>query len=171
MSKRVTFDAKKIIAAEKAGDTRRLSGYLANIKGAYAEDLARKEIVGPAIKELSHVNKGGVDFAVKNGNMLDIVEAKARQSLSKKDLKNYIITDSNGVVKKFNADYVVNDLGDEFLNPKNQKRFVLYLNGPDSTDIMKKLNLPDRIPYMYKNSDTGEEVSGTIDIVVMAMNK
>lgn len=172
LTDRVTFDVKKMVSAAENGKP--TSGYLNNLKGAYAEDLARQEIVGPAIRELSHVNKGGVDFAVKNGNVLNIVEAKARKALSRSDIENYIKPDKRTGELAFNADYVVKDLGDDFLNPNYQKRFVLYLNGPESTDIMKKLDLPANLPYKYTSKDPktkGQIFEGTIEIIVKAVNK
>ena len=149
--------------------------YLSNLKGAYAEDLAKQDIVGNAVKDLSHVNKGRLDYVAKNGNVLDIVEAKARQSLSKKDIKNYIKTDSNGVLKKFNVKYSVNELGEDYLKDKSvQKRFLLYLNGPNSQTIKNSLNLPASVPYKFKSKDIkteGQIFEGTVEIVIKAVNK
>ena len=170
LSDRCTVDIQKMVAADAAGYSNRVTGYLGNLKGAYGEHLASQDIVGDVVvKHLSHVNKGGVDYAVLDGSKLKIVEAKARQSLSKSNLKNYIKTDKNGVVTQFNADYAVKDLGDDFLNPNYQKQFVLYLNGPNSQAIKSSLNLPASLPYELTRG--GQELSGTIDIIVMAVNK
>lgn len=161
------------MAADAAGKS--TTSYLSNLKGAYAEDLAKQDIVGNAVKDLSHVNKGRLDYVAKNGNVLDIVEAKARQSLSKKDIKNYIKTDSNGVLKKFNVKYSVNELGEDYLKDKSvQKRFLLYLNGPNSQTIKNSLNLPASVPYKFKSKDIkteGQIFEGTVEIVIKAVNK
>ena len=110
-----------------------------------------------------------MDYAALDGSVLKIVEAKARKSLSKKDIKNYVVPDDITGDLVFNADYAVNNLGDDFLNSKYQKQFVLYLNGPNSKAIKNSLNLPASVPYEYKTRT--KEFSGTIEIIVMAVNK
>lgn len=169
LSTRCTVDIQKMVAADAAGYSNRVTGYLGNLKGAYGEHLASQDIVGDyAVKELSHVNKGGVDYAVLDGSKLKIVEAKARKALSRSDIENYIKPDEITGDLVFNADYVVKDLGDDFLNPNYQKQFVLYLNGPNSQAIKSSLNLPASLPYELTRG--GQELSGTIDIIVMAVN-
>lgn len=180
LSKRVTFDVKKIIAAEKAGDTRRLSGYLANIKGAYAEDLAKRDLVTDGIdviKDISHVNAGGPDMALRSAHFDDVVETKFVQSLTVSKLKNYVIRNDITGEYVLNAKYIGMHLGGEFFtNSQNQKRFVLYLNGPQSADIMKNLKqkLPERVPFKYTSTDPktqGQIFEGTFEIVIKAVNK
>ncbi len=173
LSGRCTVDIQKMVAADAAGQS--TARYLGNLKGAYAEHLASVDVTGTAIKEVSHINKGGVDYTVLDGSVLKIVEAKARQSLSKSNLKNYIKTDKNGVVTKFNADYVIKDLGEDYFKDSNiQKQFVLYLNGPNSQAIKNSLNLPASLPYEFtsKNPETkGQYFQGTVEIVIKAVNK
>lgn len=99
-------------AAGAAG--RSTVGYLGNLKGAYTESLAKSDIAGNTIIDLKHINKGGIDYAAKEGNTLRIVEAKARQGLTLKDIKNFIKTDKNGIITEFNADYAVKELGSQY---------------------------------------------------------
>lgn len=116
-----------------------------------------------------------MDYAALDGNVLKIVEAKARKSLSKKDIKNYVVPDDITGDLVFNADYAVTNLGEEiFKDPGLQKRFVLYLNSPNSQAIKNSLNLPTSLPYEFssKNLETkGQIIKGTIDVIVMAVNK
>ncbi len=98
-------------------------GLLTNVSsaitnGTYTEYLAKGDTVGDIVTDLAHINKGGIDYAAKEGNVLKIVEAKARASLSRADIKNYIKTDKSGAVKEFNVDYAVKELGEKyFTNP------------------------------------------------------
>lgn len=166
---RVTFDAKKMTAADVAG--RSTAGYLGNLKGAYTESLASIDIGGTAVIGLKHVNKGGPDYAAMvGGDTLKIVEAKARQSLTLANLDRYIKPNKVGALE-FNAAYVMKDISEDYFKNAATKQFVLYLNGPNSLDIMKNLNLPSKLPYEYINPKTNERFSGTIDIIVMAVNK
>ena len=112
-----------------------------------------------------------MDYAALDGNVLKIIEAKARKSLSKKDIKNYVVPDDITGDLVFNADYATLHLGDDFLNSKYQKQFVLYLNGPNSQAIKNSLNLPTSVPYEYTNSATEETVTGVVEIIVLAVNK
>ncbi|MDW7776700.1 MAG: hypothetical protein SCH39_10265 [Methanosarcinales archaeon] len=173
LSDRVTFDVKKMVsAAEQGGDTTK---YLNNLKGAYAEDLARMDLAPNGIgviRDISHINTGGPDMALRNAHFDDVVEVKSVQSLPISKLERYIKPDKITGEFVLNADYIGMHLGDEFFtNSQNQKRFVLYLNGPQSADIMKnlKMKLPERVPYSYKTR-TGE-VTGTVEIKIMAVNK
>lgn len=168
LSDRVTFNVKKMVAADAAGKS--TAGYLGNLKGAYTEDFLKTDIAGETIKDISHINKGGLDYVALDEYVLKIVEAKARQSLRVKDIKNYVKTDKNGVVTNFNADYAIGELGEDyFKNLKIQKQFVLYLNGPNSQTIKNSLNLPASLPYKFTSG--GKDIRGTIEIVVMAVNK
>lgn len=170
---RVTIDIKKMTAADAAG--RSTAGYLGNLKGAYTEYLAKSDITGNTIIDLKHINKGGIDYAAKEGNVLKIVESKARQSLTSRDIKNYIKTDANGVIKEFNVKYTIKELGENyFKDASTNKQFILYMNGPNSQAIKNSLNLPASLPYEFssKNPETpGQIIKGTIDIVVTAVNK
>jgi len=174
LSDRVTFNVKKMVAADAAGKS--TTSYLGNLKGAYAEDLAMWDIAGDVIiKDLSHINKGGVDYAVLDGSVLKIVEAKARKSLSRSNIENYIKPDKRTGDLVFNANYAVKNLGEDiFKDPGLQKRFVLYLNGPNSQAIKNSLNLPTSVPYNFKSKigeTAGQEIKGTIEVVVIAVNK
>ncbi|KCZ72843.1 hypothetical protein ANME2D_01278 [Candidatus Methanoperedens nitroreducens] len=124
------------------------------------------------IIDLKHINKGGVDYAVLDGTVLKIVEAKARQSLTLGNLDRYIKPNKLTDALEFNAKYVVKDVGEDYFKNENvQKQFILYLNGPKSQAIKDNLNLPASLPYKFKDSITGEEITGTVDIVVIAVNK
>lgn len=59
-------------SAYEAG--RPTAGYLGNLKGAYTESLAKSDIAGNTIIDLKHINKGGIDYAAKEGNTLKIEE-------------------------------------------------------------------------------------------------
>lgn len=66
-----------MMAADAAGKS--VTGYLGNLKGAYTESLAKSDITGATILDLKHINKGGIDYAAKEGDtLLKIVETKAR---------------------------------------------------------------------------------------------
>lgn len=167
---KVTFDVKKMTAAYEAGGS--TAGYLGNLKGAYTEYLAKGDIAGNTIINIKHINKGGVDYAAFDGGVLKIVEAKARQSLTLANFKkNYLIINDNGVIKGFNAKYAIKDISENyFKDPSTQKQFILYLNGPNSQAIKNSLNLPASLPYEFKDSNYIIR-KGTVDIVVMAVNK
>lgn len=171
---RVTFDAKKMTAADAAG--RSTAGYLGNLKGAYTEYLASIDIGSNAVIVVKHVNKGGSDYAAMvGGDTLKIVEAKARQSLTLANLDRYIKPSKLTGAIEFNAEYVIKELGEDyFKNTATKKQFVLYLNVPNSQAIKNSLNLPASFSYEFisKNPATkGQTFTGTIDIIVMAVNK
>jgi len=166
---RVTFDAKKMTAADAAG--RSTAGYLGNLKGAYTEYLASIDIGGTVVIGVKHVNKGGPDYvAMVGGDTLKIVEAKARQSLTLGNLDRYIKPNKLTGALEFNGDYVIKDIGEDyFKNPSIKKQFLLYLNGPNSQAIKNSLNLPASLPYEFTRGT--EKIKGTIEIVVIAVNK
>ncbi len=174
LADRCTVDIKKMVAADKAGKP--TYGYLNNLKGAYAEDLASQDIVGDVVvKHISHVNNGGVDYAVLEGNVLKIVEAKARQSLSRSHIKNYIIPDRRTGELVYNVDYAIKELGEDYFKDSNiQKQFILYHNGPNSQAIKNSLNLPVSVPYKFKSKigeTAGQEIKGSIEIVIITVSK
>jgi len=169
---RVTFNNLKITSSRKAGKP--ITSFTGNLQGAYSELCAKQDIPGTVVRDLSHINAGGVDYAVMSGNTLKIVEVKARQSLERADLKNYIKLDQQGNPVSFNANYAILSLGEDyFKNPNIQKEFVLYINSPESTAIRNHLNLdPDLIlPYVFKAKDGSGWHSGTVKITVTAVNK
>ncbi|MDJ1420789.1 MAG: VWA domain-containing protein [Candidatus Methanoperedens sp.] len=178
LTDRVTIDVKKMTAADAAGKS--VAGYLGNLKGAYGEYLVKKEILGNIpensrniLIDTKHVNKGGPDYSDIYDNVLNIAEAKTRQTLTLWDLRNYIKKDELTDALEFNVKYSANHIGKDYFdsnkNPNLRKQFILYLNGPNSQAIKDGLNLPSRLPYNYKTRT--EEFSGTIDIVVRAVNK
>lgn len=140
----------------------------------------KKEILGNIpensrniLIDTKHVNKGGPDYSDIYDNVLNIAEAKTRQTLTLWDLRNYIKKDELTDALEFNVKYSANHIGKDYFdsnkNPNLRKQFILYLNGPNSQAIKDGLNLPSRLPYNYKTRT--EEFSGTIDIVVRAVNK
>ena len=105
------------------------------------------------------------------GNVLKIVEAKARQSLSRSQIENYIIPDRRTGELVYNVEYSIKELEEDYFKDSNiQTQFVLYLNGPNSQAIKNSLNLPERLPYKFTDADEIEQ-TGFIDIVVVAVNK
>ncbi len=163
-----TINVEMTAAYEAGGST---AGYLGNLKGAYTEYLASIDITGTVVIGLKHVNKGGPDYAAMvGGDTLKIVEAKARQSLTLANLDRYIKPNKLTGALEFNADYVIKDIGEDYFKNAATKQFVLYLNGPNSQAIKNSLNLPASLPYKFTDSD---EIirTGTVDIVVMAVNK
>ena len=156
-------------AADAAG--RSTAGYLGNLKGAYTESLAKSDITGNTIIDLKHINKGGIDYAAKEGDVLKIVESKARQSLTLKNIENYVKPNEITGALEFNANYVKRELEDYLIDTTiKKKQFILYLNGPNSQAIKNSLNLPTSLPYKFKDSNDIIR-TGTVDVVVMAVNK
>jgi len=170
---RVTFDTLKITSARKAGKP--ITSFTGNLQGAYSELCAKQDIAGTVVRDLSHINTGGVDYAVMSGNTLKIVEVKARQSMERADLWNYIKLDQQGNPVSFNVNYAIQSLGEDyFKNPNIQKEFVLYINSPESTAIRKHLNLPTSLPYSFKSKvqgTSGQEFTGVVSISCIAVNK
>jgi len=71
----------------------------------------------------------------------------------------------------YNVEYSIKELGEDYFKDSNiNKQFVLYLNGPNSQSIKNSLNLPSSVPYKFKDSDEILQ-TGTVDIVVMAVNR
>lgn len=171
---RVTFNTLNVVRAQKLGQP--ILPYMNNLQGAYSELCAKLDIGGDAVRDLSHVNTGGVDYAalVDGGNTLKIVEVKARQSLERSDLWNYIKFDQQGNPASFNVNYVTNSLGEDFFKEQStvSKEFVLYINSPESTAIKNHLNFnPDlRLWYEFTDSDGLSHV-GSVKITVTAVNK
>lgn len=175
LNDRCTFSAKKLAAAQKAGKSQNyVNGYVNNLKGAYTEQLTKNFIGGTEVVDLSHVNKGGIDYAGLSGNTLKIGEAKAVQSLSLSDLKNYIQIDKVTGATQFNVNYVGENLGSDsyFKDPAFVKEFVLYVNSPESLSIrnglISKLGTVSEIPYKYMKG--GQEFTGTVKIVIEAVS-
>jgi hypothetical protein len=167
---RCTVDIKKMVAADKADKP--TYGYLNNLKGAYGEHLASKYLAGDTIiKGVSKVNVGGVDIATLDNKVLKILESKACKKLSISNINRYIKIDRKTGNQVFDAEYVINDIGDEYLVKKDiQKQFILFLSGPESQNIKNNLKLPERLPYKFTDADEIEQ-TGFIDIVVVAVNK
>ncbi len=174
---RVTLNTLNVVRAQKLGQP--ILPYTNNLQGAYSELCAKEDIGTAFVRDLSHVNAGGVDYAalVDEGGSttLKIVEVKARQSLERSDLWNYIKFDQQGNPVSFNVNYAILSLGEDyFKNPSIQKEFVLYINSPESTAIMNHLNLPERLSYSFKSrvGDTkGQIFTGEVVIRCMAVNK
>ncbi len=143
-----------------------------NLKGAYGEHLASKYLAGDTIiKGVSKVNVGGVDIATLDNKVLKILESKACKKLSISNINRYIKIDRKTGNQVFDAEYVINDIGDEYLVKKDiQKQFILFLSGPESQNIKNNLKLPERLPYKFTDADEIEQ-TGFIDIVVVAVNK
>jgi len=173
MKDRCTFNAKKASAAQKAGKSTYVNGYINNLKGAYTEDLLAKYIgENPnALVKLSKVNKGGIDYADISGTTLKIGEAKAVQSLSLSKLKNYIKPNTATGDLEFNLNYAQKEIGDAYLkNPSIQKEFVLYVNSPTSGTIKQALNLPESVPYNYLD-DNGQKIIENVKITVISVSE
>ena len=169
LTDRYTVDIKKMVAADKAGKP--TYGYLNNLKGAYGEHLANEYITGKFIKEVSKVNKGGVDIATLDNKVFKILESKACKKLSMSDIKRYVKCDKNGNPIEYNAKYVTKDIGEDLFKKEDiQKQFILFLSGPESQKIKNNLKLPERLPYKFTDADEIEQ-TGFIDIVVVAVNK
>jgi len=175
LNKRCTFNAKKLAAAQKKGNVQSyVNGYANNLKGAYTEQLTEDFIGGNAVVDLSHVNKGGIDYAGLSGNTLKIGEAKAVQSLSMSKLKNYILPSEVPGTWKFNTNYVIENLGSDsyFKNSGISKEFVLYINSPQSLTIKNSLisQLGDASEIPYKYTKGGQEYTGMVKITIEAVN-
>ncbi len=54
-------------------------------------------------------------------------------------------------------------------DPNINKKFILYLNGPNSQAIKNSLNLPSSVPYSFTDSK-GIFRSGTVEVIVKAVN-
>lgn len=176
MASRVTIDLTKLESAQKAGKTRSIQSWLGNIRGSYTEYKARDELYKSGvtiITDLSHINKPGLDLVLKDGNSLKIVECKAVKDLSTSNLKNYLVLDNSGQITGYNVNYaLLQGLPESyFTDPNINKQFILYINSPESAAIKTKLNLPASVPYSIKNSQTNQEVKGSVNIIVMAANQ
>ncbi|WP_094227737.1 hypothetical protein [Methanolobus psychrotolerans] len=180
MKDRCTFNAKKAAAAQKAGKSTHVNGFVNNLKGAYTEDLLAKHIGGDAVVQISHVNKGGIDYAGRFGNpphTLKIGEAKAVQSLSMSKLKNYIGPNKVTGELEFNTNYVTDKFGDNsyFKDTTINKEFVLYINSPDSAavkqNLISQLGGLSEVPYKYIDPDTGNTISSTVKITIEAVSQ
>ena len=172
-----TFNVKKAANRENipARYQSYVSKYINNLKGAYTEDLLAKHIGGDEIVVgLSHVNKGGIDYAgliTGPPKTLKIGEAKAVQSLSLSKLKNYIKPNTITGDLEFNLNYALKEMGDQYLkNPSIQKEFVLHINSPTSETIKQALNLPESVPYKYFD-DNGQEIIENVKITVVAVSE
>ncbi|WP_321429450.1 DUF4114 domain-containing protein [uncultured Methanolobus sp.] len=173
---RCTFNAKKAAAAQNAGKSTYVDRFVNNLKGAYTEDLLAKHIGGDEIVVgLSHVNKGGIDYAglitTTTPQTLKIGEAKAVQSLSLSKLKNYITPNKVTGELEFNFNYARGKLGDEHLKDSSiQKEFVLYINSPESETIKQALDLPSSVQYSYKDR-LGQMITETVTITVKTVSE
>ncbi|MFA4876312.1 MAG: PEGA domain-containing protein [Methanoregula sp.] len=175
MATRVHIDLDALESAQKVGKPRSVQSRLGNIQGAYTEYTARTEMVYPGveiIRDLSHINKPGLDLVIKQGNTIKIIECKAVKDLSTSNLRNYLIINrETGAVTGFNVNYAILQKLDEsyFTDPNINKQFILYINSPESTVIKNKLNLPASVPYKYTKS--GVDYSGTVQVTVLAVSK
>jgi hypothetical protein len=172
MASRVTIDLTKLESTQKAGKTSSIQRWLGNIQGAYGEYKGKEAIYREGmtiIKDLSHVNKPGLDLVLRDGNTIKIIECKAVKDLSVSNLRNYLITDkTTGAISGYNANYAVMEGLQEsyFTDPTITKQFILYINSPESTAIKSKLDLPASVPYKYTKG--GIDYTGTVQIIVMA---
>ena len=172
LASRVTIDLTKLESAQKAGKTSSIQRWLGNIQGAYGEYKGKEAIYREGmtiIKDLSHVNKPGLDLVLKDGNTIKIIECKAVKDLSVSNLRNYLITDkTTGAITGYNAQYAVLEGLPEsyFTDPTINKQFILYINSPESTAIKSKLNLPASVPYKYTKGSI--DYTGTVQVIVMA---
>jgi len=93
-----------------ADDTANL-GRLSNIKGAYAEWLAEqlRRVEGwETLRPRHAVNAPGYDLIVTDGNVVRLIEAKARQALRLRDVRNYLYIGSDGLLR------LITDYFDQF---------------------------------------------------------
>lgn len=176
LKERVTLNAKKLVAAQRKGNVQSyVDGFANNLKGAYTEQLTKDFIGGTAVVSLSHVNKGGIDYAGLSGNTLKIGEAKAVQSLSMPKLKNYILPGEVPGTWKFNTNYAIENLESDFYFKDSgiSKEFVLYINSPESSTIKNSLisQLGDASEIPYKYTKSGQEYTGMVKITIEAVSK
>ncbi len=147
-----------------------------NLKGAYGEHLASEYLAGDIIiKGVSKVNKGGIDIATQDNKVLKILESKACKKLSISDIERDIKIDRKTGNQVFNAEYVINDIGNDLFKKEDiQKQFILFLSGPESQKIKNDLKLPERLSYEFTSKDIqikGQKIKGTIEIIVVAVNE
>ncbi|MBN2845681.1 MAG: hypothetical protein JXQ25_06840, partial [Deltaproteobacteria bacterium] len=103
-----------------------------------------------------------------------IIECKAVKTLSISKLSRFLVIDKDGKVTGFNMNYISNHLDESYIiNQEIKKEFVLYINSPESPYIADKLKhqLPESLPFTYRNQVTEEEITGTIQITVIAVDK
>lgn len=144
----LTVDLKGLAAAQQAGDARRVASYLGNLKGTYTQWLARQERLTQGwqvVQEAHHVNAPGYDLVLKQGSVYRLVEAKARASLSIKDLSNFVFRHNVTGELTFNVKYFLKNLTsldeearDALLRSGNFE-IEFYLNGPESARLAQEL--------------------------------
>ena len=78
--------------------------------------------------------------------------------------------DNNGQITGYNVKYaLLQGLPENYFTDSTiTKQFILYINSPESTAIKSKLNLPTSVPYKY--SKAGVDYTGTVQVIVMAVN-
>jgi hypothetical protein len=77
-------------------------GRLSNIKGVYAEWLTeqlRRADGCELLRGRKAVNAAGYDLIVTDGNVVRLIEAKARQALGLRDVRNYLHIGSDGLLR------------------------------------------------------------------------
>ena len=182
MSGRFTWNIKNMVARYEKG--RSITGFIGNVQGSYTERLLSRFIHGldgvqeiEVIKDITHVNHAGVETVVymkrkineQTKKILYIGESKARKELSLSDLKNYIRKAPNDDVVRFQPTYLNKAICEEFFtDPSIEKRFIIYINSPESANLLTTIK--DKYPYKYWSKEKKQNFVGEVIIEKVTEN-